>query len=83
VQYPAEPLKTEISRTAIPIARSLALELSAPVARWPGETVLTGRDGGQRHLRALVPRPRRVHPGHDRGRLGGPGGTGPERGWCL
>jgi len=45
--------------------------------------VLTGRDGGQRHLRALVPRPRRVHPGHDRGRLGGPGGTGPERGWCL
>jgi integrase len=47
VQYPAEPLKTEISRTAIPIARSLALELSAQVARWPGETVLTGRDGGQ------------------------------------
>jgi integrase len=47
VQYPAEPLKTEISRTAIPIARSLALELSAQVARWPGETVLTGRDGEQ------------------------------------
>lgn len=47
VQYPAEPLKTEVSRTAIPTAHSLALELSAQVARWPGETVLTGRDGGQ------------------------------------
>ena len=38
VQYPAEPLKTEISRTAIPIAASMALELSGNVARWPGET---------------------------------------------
>ncbi len=47
VQYPAEPLKTDTSRTAVPIAASMALELSAHVGRWPGETVLTGRDGGQ------------------------------------
>jgi integrase len=47
VQYPAEPLKTEISRTAIPIAASMALELSGHVARWPGETVLTNPVGGQ------------------------------------
>jgi integrase len=47
VQYPAEPLKTEISRTAIPIAASMALELSGHVARWRGETVLTNPAGGQ------------------------------------
>jgi integrase len=47
VQYPAEELKTETSRTPVPIPRSLALELSAHVARWPGETLLIGRDGGQ------------------------------------
>lgn len=32
VQYPAEPLKTETSKTPVPIPRSLALELSAHVA---------------------------------------------------
>jgi integrase len=47
VQYPAEELKTEISRTAIPVAASMALELAAHVARWPGEWLLCGRDGGQ------------------------------------
>jgi integrase len=47
VQYPAEPLKTEISRTPVPVPRSLALELAAHVQRHPGQTVLTGRDGGQ------------------------------------
>jgi integrase len=47
VQYPAEELKTEISRTAIPVPRSLALDLSAHLTQWPGETLLTGRDGGQ------------------------------------
>ena len=31
-QYPSEPLKTEMSRTAIPIPESLALTLSAHVA---------------------------------------------------
>src|SRR5260370_21564589 len=38
VQYPAEPLKTDTSRTAVPIAASMPLELSAHVGRWPGET---------------------------------------------
>ena len=47
VQYPAEELKTETSRTAVPIPHSLARELLAHVAQWPGETLLTGRDGGQ------------------------------------
>jgi integrase len=47
VQYPAEELKTEISQTAVPVPESLCLELLAHTAQWPGETVLTGRDGGQ------------------------------------
>jgi len=47
VQYPAEPLKTETSRAPVPVPRSLALELAAHVQRRRGETVLTGRDGGQ------------------------------------
>ena len=33
VQYPAEPLKSETSQTPVPIPQSLALELSAHVAR--------------------------------------------------
>jgi integrase len=47
VQYPAEPLKNEISETAIPIPQALAAELSAHVARWPAETLLTDRWGHQ------------------------------------
>lgn len=35
VQYPAEQLKTEISRTPVPVPQSLALELAAHVERWP------------------------------------------------
>jgi integrase len=37
VQYPAQPLKTEMSRTAVPIPESLAFELSAHVKAFPGE----------------------------------------------
>jgi hypothetical protein len=47
VQYPAEELKTEISRTPVPIGQSLALRFSAHVREWPGDTLLTGADGGQ------------------------------------
>lgn len=47
VQYPAEDLKTEMSRTAVPIAQSMALELAAHVRRWPGPTVLINADGEQ------------------------------------
>lgn len=47
VQYPAEDLKTETSRTAVPVAQSMALELAAHVRRYPAPTILTGRNGGQ------------------------------------
>ena len=47
MQYPAEELKTEVSRTPVPVGQSLALQLSAHVKKWPGETLLTGADGGQ------------------------------------
>jgi integrase len=47
VQYPADELKTETSRTPVPVPRSLALELAAHVKQWPGETVLTGAGSGQ------------------------------------
>ncbi len=48
VQYPAEPLKTETSKAALPIPQSLALALSAHVARWStDETVLANEWGDQ------------------------------------
>lgn len=45
IQYPAEPLKSETSRTPIPIPQDLALELAAAVKRWEGETVVTNEIG--------------------------------------
>ena len=45
-QWPGEPLKSETSRTAIPIPHELALSLGAAVARWPGSTVVTDGAGG-------------------------------------
>jgi len=53
VQFPAEELKTEISRTPVPIPQSLALRLSAQVRDWPGQALLTGRDGAQLSTWAL------------------------------
>lgn len=47
VQYPAEPLKTEISQSAVPVPLSLTTELLAHMARWPGATVLADEAGGQ------------------------------------
>ena len=48
VQYPADELKTEVSRTPVPIPSSLSAELSAHVAAgYSGETLLTGEDGCQ------------------------------------
>lgn len=48
VQYPAEPLKTETSKSALPIPQSLALALSAHVAHWStDETVLANEWGDQ------------------------------------
>ena len=47
VPYPAEPLKTKTSKTPIPIAQSLAVQLSAHVAEWRAEWMLTNDDGVQ------------------------------------
>jgi len=47
VQYPAVPLKTEMSRTAVPVPQSLVVAWSAHVARWPAETLLTNEYGEQ------------------------------------
>ncbi|MEP6817392.1 MAG: tyrosine-type recombinase/integrase, partial [Marmoricola sp.] len=48
VQYPAEPLKTDASKTALPVPQSLALALSTHVARWStDETVLANEWGDQ------------------------------------
>lgn len=48
VQYPAEPLKTNTSRTSVPVPHSLALELSAHVAAYSsGATVLVDQWGNQ------------------------------------
>jgi integrase len=47
VQYPAEMLKSEVSRTSIPIPAELAAELSATVAAYRAETVLTNELGRQ------------------------------------
>jgi integrase len=46
-QYPAEPLKTETSRTPVPVPQSLALRLAAHVRQWPGAALLTNNHGGQ------------------------------------
>ena len=47
VQYPEQPLKSDTSRTPVPIPESLALDLSAHVAQWRAETVLTNEWGKQ------------------------------------
>ena len=41
IQYPAETLKSDASRTPVPIPQELALELSAAVKRWGGSTLVT------------------------------------------
>jgi integrase len=47
LQYPAAPLKTPTSMTAVPIPASLTSELIAHTLQWPGETVLADEDGNQ------------------------------------
>jgi len=63
IQWPAEPLKTECSKTPVPIPQELTLELSAAVKRWQGETIVTDEIGRpcppwevQRALRAARPK---------------------------
>lgn len=45
-QWPGVELKTEQSRTPVPIPSELSALLSESVARWPGETVVTDGIGG-------------------------------------
>ncbi|WDF34570.1 tyrosine-type recombinase/integrase [Arthrobacter agilis] len=45
IQYPAEPLKTEMSRTPIPIPRELALRLNHNPTKWGSDTIVTGEWG--------------------------------------
>lgn len=45
IQYPHLPLKSETSRTPVPIPQELALELSAAVGRGQGRTVVTDETG--------------------------------------
>lgn len=40
IQWPNEPLKSDCSRTPVPIPAELALVLSAAVARWQGATIV-------------------------------------------
>jgi len=62
-QGAGEELKTESSRTPLPIPQELALQLSAAVARWGGDHVVTDGTGRQtstwtieRAIRAARPR---------------------------
>lgn len=45
IQYPSEPLKTEMSRTPIPIPADLALELNRVPAAWRSPTLVVGAFG--------------------------------------
>lgn len=46
VQWPSQELKTAISRTPVPIPSELAVQLSAAVAQWGGEHMVTNGIGG-------------------------------------
>lgn len=46
IQYPSESLKTEISKTPIPIPQELALELNKMPAKWGSSTIIVS-DSGQ------------------------------------
>jgi integrase len=45
IQWPNEPLKSDTSKTPIPIPNELSLELSAAVGRGRGLTIVTAEDG--------------------------------------
>lgn len=66
VQWPAEPLKSEISKTPVPIPNELALLLSAAVAIGDGTTIVTneaGRAAGPWAIERAVRDVRRAIPG--------------------
>jgi integrase len=45
IQYPDQPLKTDISKTPIPIPNELALELNRVPAKWGSPTLVVGAFG--------------------------------------
>lgn len=45
IQYPNEPLKTEMSKTAIPIPTDLAVMLNANPVKWRSTTIVVGAFG--------------------------------------
>jgi integrase len=45
IQYPSDPLKTDTSKTPIPIPRELALELNRVPAKWGSETFVVNAYG--------------------------------------
>jgi integrase len=50
IQYPNQPLKTEMSRTPVPIPIEVALELNRVPAKWGSDTLVVGAYG-----RAVAP----------------------------
>jgi integrase len=52
-QFPAEELKTDYSKTPVPVGRAMALRLAAHLEQWPSKTLLTGLDGDQLSTWAL------------------------------
>lgn len=45
IQYPSDPLKTEMSKTPIPIPADLALELNRVPSKWGSSTLVVGAIG--------------------------------------
>ena len=45
IQYPGEPLKTDMSKTPIPIPHEVALELNRVPAQWGSTTLVVGAYG--------------------------------------
>lgn len=63
IQWPAEPLKTETSRTGVPIPLELATELSVSAARFAAPTVVTDEIGRPAGPWAIEREVRRVRAG--------------------
>lgn len=66
VQYPAEPLKTEMSRTPIPVSRDLVLELNRMPTKFGSETLVVSEWG-----RAIAPYTLETHFRRVRGSIPG------------
>jgi integrase len=62
VQYPADPLKTEVSRSAVPIPHDLALTLSAHVDEFSTDWIMADERGAQMGPWQLQREFRRVRP---------------------